>query len=98
MLGGILTHYGLTDRLAGARRDGEGRGQGPAHPAATRRLHGGSHAAWLAAHGLMEERPMFPLMARLERELRGCRREVYRHMGRHDAAWLPGGGRGARAR
>ena len=32
-----------------------------------RLLHGGSHAAWLAAHGLMEEHPMLPLMARLER-------------------------------
>ena len=48
-----------------------------------RLLHGGSHAAWLAAHGLVEEYPMFPLMVQLERELRGCRREVYRYMGRH---------------
>jgi hypothetical protein len=55
-----------------------------------RLLHGGSHAAWLAAHGLMEEHPMFPLMAQLERELRGCRREVYLHMGLHDAAWRAG--------
>jgi hypothetical protein len=55
-----------------------------------RLLHGGSHAAWLAAHGLAEEYPMLPLMVQLERELRGCRREVYRYMGRHDAAWLAG--------
>ena len=55
-----------------------------------RLLHGGSHAAWLAAHGLREEYPRFPLMAQLERELRGCRREVYLHMERHDAAWLAG--------
>ena len=32
-----------------------------------RLLHGGSHAAWLAAHGLMEEHPVLPLMARLEK-------------------------------
>jgi hypothetical protein len=51
-------------------------------------LHGGSHAAWLAAHGLMEEHPVLPLMTRLEKELRGCRREVYLHMGQRDAAWL----------
>ena len=31
-----------------------------------RLLHGGDHAAWLAAHGLMEEHPVLPLMARLE--------------------------------
>ena len=43
VLGGIVTHYGLLGRLAGAGRDGEGCGQGPAHPV----LHGGSHAAWL---------------------------------------------------
>jgi hypothetical protein len=53
-----------------------------------RLLHGGSHAAWLAAHGLMEEHPVLPLMTRLEKELRGCRREVYLHMGQRDAAWL----------
>ena len=41
-----------------------------------RLLNGGSHAAWLAVHGLMEEHPMFPLMAQLEKELRSCRREV----------------------
>ena len=31
-----------------------------------RLLHGGGHAAWLATHGLMEEHPVLPLMARLE--------------------------------
>ena len=83
VLGGIVTHYGLTGSpaLGETARD-------VAKGLPIRLLHGGSHAAWLAAHGLMEERSMFPLMARLERELRGCRREVYRHMGRHDAAWL----------
>ena len=53
-----------------------------------RLLHGGGHGAWLAAHGLQDGRPAFPLMAKLEEELRGCRREVYLYMRQHDAAWL----------
>ena len=70
-----MTHYGLTGSpaLGETARD-------VAKGLPIRLLHGGSHAAWLAAHGLMEERPMFPLMARLEKVLRGCRREVYLHM------------------
>ena len=51
-------------------------------------LHGGGHAAWLEAHGLAETIPMFPLMAKLESELRICRREVYLFMRQHDPAWL----------
>ena len=31
---------------------------------------------------------MLPLMARLEKELHGCWREVYLHMGQRDAACL----------
>ena len=49
-----------------------------------RLLHGGGHAAWLEAHGLLEGHLVFPLMARLEGELRICRREVYLHL--HEAA------------
>ena len=85
VLGGIVAHYGLT----GSPALGE-TARGVAKGLPIRLLHGGSHAAWLAAHGLVEEYPMFPLMVQLERELRGCRREVYRYMGRHDAAWLAG--------
>ena len=83
VLGGIEAHYGLT----GSPALGE-TARGVAKGLPIRLLHGGSHAAWLAAHGLAEEHPMLPLMVQLERELRGCRREVYRYMGRHDAAWL----------
>jgi hypothetical protein len=65
VLGGIVTHYGLTGSpaLGETARD-------VAKGLPIRLLHGGSHAAWLAAHGLMEEHPMFSLMAQLERELR----------------------------
>ena len=83
VLGSIEAHYGLT----GSPALGE-TARGVAKGLPIRLLHGGSHAAWLAAHGLAEEHPMLPLMVQLERELRGCRREVYRYMGRHDAAWL----------
>ena len=51
-----------------------------------RLLHGGSHAAWFAAHGLMEEQ-----MARLEKELRvaaGARSTSTWGMGQRDMAWL----------
>jgi hypothetical protein len=85
VLGGIEAHYGLT----GSPALGE-TARGVAKGLPIRLLHGGSHAAWLAAHGLVEEYLMFPLMVQLERELRGCRREVYRYMGQHDAAWLAG--------
>ena len=34
-----------------------------------RLLHGGGHAAWLEAHGLVESHAVFPLMAQLEGEL-----------------------------
>ena len=44
------------------------------------------HAAWMEAHGLTEGHPVFPLMARLEGELRGCRREVYQYMARPGVA------------
>ena len=83
MLGGIVTHYGLvgSPALGETARD-------VAKGLPIWLLHGGSHAAWLAAHGLMEEHPVLPLMTRLEKELRGCRREVYLHMGQRDAAWL----------
>ena len=75
VLGGIVTHYGLvgSPALGETARD-------VAKGLPIRLLHGGSHAAWLAAHGLMEEHPVLPLMARLEKVLRGCRREVYLHM------------------
>jgi hypothetical protein len=68
VLGGIVTHYGLTGSpaLGETARD-------VAKGLPIRLLHGGSHAAWLAAHGLMEEHPMFSLMAQLERELRSHR-------------------------
>ena len=75
VLGDIEAHYGLT----GSPALGE-TARGVAKGLPIRLLHGGSHAAWLAAHGLMEEHPVLPLMARLEKELRGCRREVYLHM------------------
>jgi len=47
VLGGILTHYGLTGSpaLGETARD-------VAKGLPIRLLHGGSHAAWLAAHGL----------------------------------------------
>ena len=85
VLGDIEAYYGLT----GSPALGE-TARGVAKDLPIRLLHGGSHAAWLAAHGLVEEYLMFPLMVQLERELRGCRREVYRYMGQHDAAWLAG--------
>ena len=71
VLGAIVTHYGLvgSPALGETARD-------VAKGLPIRLLNGGSHAAWLAVHGLMEEHPMFPLMAQLEKELRSCRREV----------------------
>ena len=86
VLGGIVTHYGLvgSPALGETARD-------VAKGLPIRLLHGGSHAAWLAAHGLMEEHPMFPLMARLEKELRvaaGARSTSTWGMGQRDMAWL----------
>ena len=62
VLGGIVTHYGLvgSPALGETARD-------VAKGLPIWLLHGGSHAAWLAAHGLMEEHPVLPLMARLEK-------------------------------
>ena len=62
VLKGIVEYYGVVDSpaLGKTARD-------VAKDLPIRLLHGGSHAAWLAAHGLMEEHPMLPLMARLER-------------------------------
>ena len=48
-------------------------------------LHGGGHAAWLAAQGLQALHPTLPLVAQLEAELRVCRREVYAYVRQHDA-------------
>ena len=86
VLGAIVTHYGLigSPALGETARD-------VAKGLPIRLLHGGSHAAWLAAHGLMEEHPMFPLMARLEKELRvaaGARSTSTWGMGQRDMAWL----------
>ena len=71
-----------------------------------RLLHGGSYASWAAANGLPEPEyygdgtcgaNCLPRIIRLESELRRCRREVYRHLQRHDAAWLQTVERGIRA-
>jgi hypothetical protein len=61
VLGGIEAHNGLTGSpaLGETARD-------VAKGLPIRLLHGGSRAAWLAAHGLREEYPRFPLMAQLE--------------------------------
>ena len=48
------------------------------------------HAAWLAAQGLQESRPVLPLVAQLEAGLQVCRRDVYAYVRQHDAAWLRG--------
>ena len=53
-------------------------------------LHGGRHAAWLAAQGLRASHQTLPLVAQLEAELRVCRREVYAYVQQHDSAWLRG--------
>ena len=83
VLEGIVEYYGVVDSpaLGKTARD-------VAKDLPIRLLHGGGHGAWLAAHGLQDGRPAFPLMAKLEEELRGCRREVYLYMRQHDAAWL----------
>jgi len=51
VLGGIITHYGLvgSPALGETARD-------VAKGLPIRLLHGGSHAAWLAAHGLRSTR------------------------------------------
>ena len=81
----IVEYYGLVDAAAQGvtARD-------RAKDLPIRILHGGGHAAWLAAQGLQESRPVLPLVAQLEAELRECRREVYAYVQRHDAAWLRG--------
>jgi hypothetical protein len=53
-------------------------------------LHGGGHAAWLAAQGLRASHPTLPLVAQLEAELQVCRRHVYAYVRKHDEAWLRG--------
>ena len=81
----IVEYYGLVDAAAQGvtARD-------RAKDLPIRILHGGGHAAWLAAQGLQESSPALPLVAQLERELRDCRHEVYAYVQRHDAAWLRG--------
>ena len=64
VLGGIVEHYGLvgSPALGVTARD-------VAKGLPVQLLHGGGHAAWLAAHGLVESHAVFPLMAQLEGEL-----------------------------
>ena len=92
VLKGIVEFYGLVDATAQGvtARD-------RAKDLPIRILHGGGHAAWLAAQGLQASHPALPLVAQLEAELRVCRREVYtygtgpvRYVRQHDAAWLRG--------
>jgi hypothetical protein len=60
----IVEFYGLVDAAAQGvtARD-------RAKDLPIRILHGGGHAAWLAAQGLQESRPVLPLVAQLEAEL-----------------------------
>mmetsp|Transcript_60734 Transcript_60734/g.146180 ORF Transcript_60734/g.146180 Transcript_60734/m.146180 type:complete len:90 (-) Transcript_60734:383-652(-) len=60
----IVAYYGLvgSPALGETARDA-------AKDLPIRLLHGGGHAAWLAAHGLVESHAVFPLMAQLEGEL-----------------------------
>ena len=81
----IVEFYGLVDATAQGvtARD-------RAKDLPIRILHGGGHAAWLAAQGLRASHQTLPLVAQLEAELRVCRREVYAYVQQHDAAWLRG--------
>ena len=59
VLEGIVEYYGVVDSpaLGKTARD-------VAKDLPIRLLHGGGHGAWLAAHGLQDGRPAFPLMAK----------------------------------